>query len=404
MPAKKGSTSKKKKRSSSSAAKKSTASKSSASKSTAKKATPKQPKRREIGAVVCLVLAVCSFLGYFSSDGWFIAFFHNLLGGLFGKGFYLVPPALLVCAFILFTHRGRPVRLRVVAALLFPLLFGALLHLFISEGSYSWTSGLLAKLYADGPKLGPAGSGGVLGGIVCMALVAVLGRIGTGIVLIVLLLVLLAAVSRVTPSALLERVRNRERVEYEYVPKPEKPKPEKVRVEVPVKEPEPAYPQHPVTSGRRRTIDFPIDEPTYPDYAEQPQEAPAEKPAKKEREKGSYFNRKPGVPTPDELLHVDAPKPAPSVTIQPSLTATRPPVTPMTPVDGERGAPSAAAAPARRRRRPLRPAARRRRRSRRRRRAPPSRRRSRLPPSSPPCLSSPPRPWSIALLRLRWGR
>ena len=136
MPAAK-SASAKKKTTASAAKKKSTAS---------KKAPPKQPRRREIGAVVCLVLAVCSFLGYFSSDGWFIAFFRNVLGGLFGKGFCLVPPALICCAVILFTHRGRPVRLRVFAALMIPVLFGALLHLFVSEGSYTWSGGLLGKL------------------------------------------------------------------------------------------------------------------------------------------------------------------------------------------------------------------------------------------------------------------
>ena len=48
----------------------------------------KQPKRREIGAIVCLFLTVFAFLGYFDSDGWFIQFFRSLLGGLVGRGFY----------------------------------------------------------------------------------------------------------------------------------------------------------------------------------------------------------------------------------------------------------------------------------------------------------------------------
>ena len=346
MPAKKGSTSTKKKSSSSASAKKSTG---TAKSTAAKKAPPKQPRRREIGAVVCLVLAVCSFLGYFSSDGWFIAFFHNLLGGLFGKGYFLMPPALLACAVILFTHRGRPVRLRVAAALLIPLLFGALLQLFVSQGPYAWGSGLLGKLYADGPKLGPGGSGGVLGGLVCMACTAVFGKIGTGIVLIVLLLLLLLVVSSVTPGAVIQRLREREKVEYEYVPKPEKPKPERPRVEAPApREPEPvreAEASRP-SGGKRRKIDFPIDEPTYPDYEEEfpahAGETPVQKPAKKG--KSSFFDKKPGVPTPDELLFVDAPQPQPSVTIQPSLTATRPPVTPMGPAEGAAVAAARAAA------------------------------------------------------------
>lgn len=334
MPAAK-SASTKKKTTSSAAKKKSTAS---------KKAPPKQPRRREIGAVVCLVLAVCSFLGYFSSDGWFIAFFRNVLGGLFGKGFYLVPPALICCAVILFTHRGRPVRLRVFAALMIPVLFGALLHLFVSEGPYTWGGGLLGKLYADGPKLGPAGSGGAVSGLVAMAFIAVFGRVGTGIVLIVLLLAALLLVSNVTVSSILQHVRERERVEYEYVPKPEKPKKEKVYTE-------PQTPVHsmeqPRPAAKKRKIDFPVDEPTYPDYAEEGTVVqPSKKSAKKE--KGSFFDRQPGVPTPDELLYVDAPKAEPQVTIQPSLTATRPPITPMPAADSAgRGASAAAVAAAR---------------------------------------------------------
>jgi S-DNA-T family DNA segregation ATPase FtsK/SpoIIIE len=53
-----------------------------------------------------------------------------LLKGLLGWGFYAVAPVLFLCAVILAFHRGRPVRLRSVCALLLPLAVGALVHLF----------------------------------------------------------------------------------------------------------------------------------------------------------------------------------------------------------------------------------------------------------------------------------
>ncbi len=86
--------------------------------------------RREILAGVFLLLGIFSLLGYFRTSGIFIDFFSNLLKGLLGWGFYAVAPVLFLCAVILAFHRGRPVRLRSVCALLLPLAVGALVHLF----------------------------------------------------------------------------------------------------------------------------------------------------------------------------------------------------------------------------------------------------------------------------------
>lgn len=99
--------------------------------STAKKrgaASAKQqtPIRREVGALVCLFLTIFTFFGYFQSDALFIAFVRNLMMGLTGYGFYILPPALAFCAFVLAFHRGRPVALRVTCTLLVTL---SLIHI-----------------------------------------------------------------------------------------------------------------------------------------------------------------------------------------------------------------------------------------------------------------------------------
>lgn len=79
-----------------------------------------KPFRREAGAVICLLLAIFSAFGYFHMKALFIDFFCGLVKGLFGYGFWLVPPALLLGSYILAFHRGRPVALRLTCALSLP--------------------------------------------------------------------------------------------------------------------------------------------------------------------------------------------------------------------------------------------------------------------------------------------
>lgn len=93
--------------------------------------------------MVCLLLAVFAAFGYFNMEALFIHFFSALLKGLLGYGFWLVPPALLLGAYILAFHRGRPVRLRLTCALLLPLMLAALVH------------GLLGRQPALGRQPGP---------------------------------------------------------------------------------------------------------------------------------------------------------------------------------------------------------------------------------------------------------
>ena len=142
------------------ATKKKTTSRKPAQKKSSAKAPP--PKRREIGALVCLCLAVFSFIGFFTAEGWFIDFFRVFMRGLIGSGFYLLPPALLLCAVILGFHRGRPVVMRVVCTLLVPIVFGALMHLFFCKTEYAWTGAIFKALYQDGAAPGVAASGGVI--------------------------------------------------------------------------------------------------------------------------------------------------------------------------------------------------------------------------------------------------
>ena len=66
-----------------------------------------QPYRREMGAVACLLLAIFSLFGCFDIKAIFISFFCDLLKVMMGYGFWLVPPALLLGAFILEIGRAH---------------------------------------------------------------------------------------------------------------------------------------------------------------------------------------------------------------------------------------------------------------------------------------------------------
>ena len=252
--------------------------------STSRRSAPQpKPIRREVGAVVCLFLAIFAALGYFGLEGIFINLLSDALKGLIGYGYWLMPPMLLVGAYILAFHHGRPVRLRLFCALVFPLLMGALLHLFLTKAPYPWAWAMVKSLWADGLALH---CGGVLGGLLCLSFSAVFSSVGAGIVLVILsLLCLLGAFDR-TIAQLVEQFRSRERREYEYEePEPAPPKSVKER---PAPRPAPA------------NIDIPLDDTPriHVELDEQP------------KKKKGFFSKDRGVPTPGEFLSGAASKPA----------------------------------------------------------------------------------------------
>lgn len=137
-----------------------------------------RPVRREVGALVCLLLAVFSALGYFNMKAIFISWFCALLKGLLGYGFLLTPPALVLAAYILAFHRGRPVRLRVTCALLLPLIFACLLHGMLIE-PMEWSAALWDQLMESGKALH---SGGALGGLIAQSFVSLFTALGATVV------------------------------------------------------------------------------------------------------------------------------------------------------------------------------------------------------------------------------
>ena len=255
---------------------------SSRSSAASRKKPAPRPVRREVGAVVCLLLAIFAALGYFHIQAIFIDFFCGLVKGLIGYGYLLLPPMLLVASGILAFHRGRPVRLRVWCALLLPVLAGGFFHLLLAPGAYAWDMKLPELLWNQGQELA---SGGVVSGVAALGLTAVFSKIGAGIIFVLLAVILVMVCFHISPTDLVDRFRSRPEYEEEEIPEP---RPRRKKAEP---EPEP----EPVREGRRQQpqIDIPVDDGPLVGKSRAPK--PIEK---KER----FFNRKPSVPAPDQVL------------------------------------------------------------------------------------------------------
>ncbi len=226
-------------------------------KTTAKKPEKaKRPIRREIGGILCLLLALCVVVGYFQPDGWLIQLLPKLFKGLMGYGFHLVAPALLVAGVILLRHHGRPVAFRVTCALLIPPVWGSLAHLIFCKVDLSSTSGLIPKLWKSGLEVA---SGGVLSGAVAHGVMAVFGHIATAVIFAVLLVVFVTVISHRLIGKMWTKWRERERYEEEEEEEPP--------VVVPVKKPEAKTAEK---KTPRSVIDIPLDEEEGPKREKRP--------------------------------------------------------------------------------------------------------------------------------------
>ena len=262
----------------------STSSRSASSRSGKRRATPKkQPIRREIGGVVCLLLALFVGIGYFQHEALLIKWLYLLFRGLTGWGWYAVAPALLLGAWILLLHRGRPVTLHLICALLLPVFLGAILHVSAMTAAPD-SAGLIPFLWASGIALE---SGGALSGALAVGFHAVLGKVGTLVVFVLGFVASLMCALRLTPAAILDAVRSHEFVPYDEPEEPDVPPMERVSA------------RSARAAKPKAAIDIPVDDPL-------PQ---ASKPAADmEMPKTAFFRKKADhVRTPDELLS-DAPK------------------------------------------------------------------------------------------------
>ena len=242
-------------------------------------APKKRPIRREVGGVVCLVLALCIAFSYFQQGGWLLDRPAALCRGLVGYGYYTVAPVLLLISYILLFHRGRNVTACVVGAAMLPLLLGAMLHLVLCKTDYSSVDGIAKLLWKSGLSMQ---SGGLLSATLGIMLVKLVKKTLALILLAVLFVVCLMLAFRLTPAAVVEAVRSHERVPYEPEEEEETPSSRRTEKERAAEKP-------------RARIDIPLDG-----------ETPAQ-PKKEGKLSGFFMHKAESVRTPDELLKAAEP-------------------------------------------------------------------------------------------------
>ena len=257
-----------------------------------KKPDPKQnrapdPAKRMIGAVVCLFLSLFSFIGYFDVDAWFITYFCGFIKGIVGWGYYIFPPALLACSCSLFLSKDKPVAFRTVSALMTPLFLGAVYHLFSAGADAELSTTVFKTLYTSGKAMA---SGGVLSGFLSVGLKSAVSIYGAmPVFLLGFVFFAMNSVGLTIPKVISYF---RDRTDYSDIPAVEPPK---ARSADTAKKDIKAPPAN--HTKRRRAIDIPLDEVNEPDedYVEH---------------KVGFFNTKPRVKTPDQILSQETDKPA----------------------------------------------------------------------------------------------
>ena len=252
---------------------------------------------RLIGGIVCLLLALCVLVSYFNVDALLLTFIAKALKGTLGCGYYLAAPALLGVAVIQLRHQGRPVILRTTCTLLVPLLAGVLWHLIFCRTAYELGGGLLPLLWKDGQTLG---CGGVVAGGLALGSEALVSKVVSIIIFVVLLLAALLGALHMTPQQAMDKMREYRDSRWDDedgeddLPDDFEPLPRRRASSAPEK------PVKEKPARKRAGIDIPLDgEPSA-----------MESGAKKE-----FFARKSDtVRTPDQVLEQKAaPEPAPAV-------------------------------------------------------------------------------------------
>ena len=180
-----------------------------------KKAAPKKaqqkPIRREVGAGVCLLLAVFTVLACFQIHAAFLDALATLCRGLISAGFYILPFAFLMGFLILLLHDGRPVALRVTCTFLVAVLIGSLVQL-VGGGGVEWSQNVLENLW-DGGIAGT--SGGVVAGGLALVLELVVSKVGAVILCIAGFLLALITSLNMTVKGIILAIKNRPKLEYE---------------------------------------------------------------------------------------------------------------------------------------------------------------------------------------------
>jgi len=192
-----------------------------------RKPSDRKPVRREVWAIVCLVMSIVSLLSCFGVESFFTDLVNTLFKGLFGAGFFTLPFVFLMGFVILMFHDGRPVRLRVICTFLVVFNIGAIGHMIGCKNPPQWAFAMLKDLWLGGIA---GTAGGAVAGFFAMVFSLAISKIGAMILFIITLLLEIMTCFNLTVSGIIKAIKQRPRLEYDE-PKKDHPDPAKVVVE-----------------------------------------------------------------------------------------------------------------------------------------------------------------------------
>ena len=141
---------------------------------------------------VFLFLACFTAVSYFVQEGAVILAIREFMSGILGYGYYACAICFLWVALVLFKASGKRA-VRVVSVLLIPILFSAFVDIALFKGTgsvdFSNLTNEVNRLFAEGQLFK---SGGVISGLLVGGMVALLSRLGAGIVIFILIIVCVA--------------------------------------------------------------------------------------------------------------------------------------------------------------------------------------------------------------------
>ena len=223
-------------------------------------ATQPRPIRREIAAICFAFAAMLVIIGIFAHDGFVVGWLCALLKGLFGYGFWVCAPVFVLTAAILGFHKGRPVAWRTTAALLLPMMVGALADLLLSNVVVENIDGfgtVLKTMYGGGIAME---CGGVIGGLLAFVFQKAFSIYGAAIILLLTFVYFGLSAFNITIRNIIEWLGSREPAQYEPEQEAE---PEPERRETAAEEPDEDEKAR-AKNAKRRAIDIPMDdEPTF---------------------------------------------------------------------------------------------------------------------------------------------
>ncbi len=172
------------------------------SRNTRRQITKKERAKYNIiwGIVLCFI-AFLFLLAIFGTDATFLNFISNGSKALIGNGFYAIPVFLIAAAISLFKSHGKPVRGRVILAVIAPLVVGILIHSFNGADHM-----LEASKFMEDGKAGIGG--GLISGAIGAFLIESISRIATIILFILLTALITLASFNITIVAVIDWVKS----------------------------------------------------------------------------------------------------------------------------------------------------------------------------------------------------